>query len=72
MRRQRTAGGRRVQGPCRGRGSETPDGVALRIRLQPLLPLCGADLAVRLASPPQVLERLEPVVYRGWDRQLEL
>ena len=72
MRRQRAAWGRRVEGPCRGRGFKTPEGVALRVPVQPVLPVCGANLAVGLASPPQVVEGLEPVVYRGGDRRLEL
>ena len=62
MRHQREARCQRIEGCCRERGSKTLDGVALRVRLQPLLPVCGADFAVKLASPPQVLEGLEPVV----------
>ena len=52
--------------------SKTLDGVALRVRLQPLLPVRGADLAVGLAPPSQVVEGLEQVVYCGRDRQLKL
>ena len=51
---------------------ETIDGVALRVGLLPLLPVCGADLAVGLASPPQVVEDLVPVVHCRRDRQLDL
>ena len=72
MRRQRAARGLRIKGSCRGRGSKTLNSVALRVRLQPFLPVCGADLAAGLAAPLQVVEGLEPVVYRGWDRQLKL
>ena len=38
VRRQRAARGGRIQGSCCGRGPETPDGVALCVCLQPLLP----------------------------------
>ena len=72
MRRQRAVRGRRIEGSCRGRRSKILDGVVLRVRLQPLLPMCGADFAVELASRPQVVEGPEPVVYRGRDRWLEL
>ena len=56
--RQRAARGRGIEGSCRGRGSETLDGVALRVCLRPLLPVRGADLAVGLAPPSQVVEGL--------------
>ena len=56
MWRQRAARGRRIEGSCRGRWSETLDGVALRVCLQPLLPVRGADLPVGLSPPPQVVE----------------
>ena len=56
--RQRAAQGRCVEGSCRGRGSKTPDGIALRVCLQPLLPVGGADLAVGLASPLEGVEGL--------------
>ena len=72
MRRQRAAQGRCIEGSCRGRRPKTLDGVAMRIHLQPLLPVCDANLTVGLASPPQVVEGLEPVVYCSRDRQLEL
>ena len=71
MRRQRAVRHQRIGASCRGRGSKTRDGVALRVRLQPLLQVRGANLAVRLAPPSQVVEGLEQVVYRGRDRQLE-
>ena len=58
MWRQRAARGRPVKGPCCGRGSETLDGVALRVCLQPLLPVRGADLAVGLSPPSQSVEGL--------------
>ena len=70
--RQRAAWGRCIDGSCRGRGSETLDGVALRVCLRPLLPVRGADLAVGLAPPLHVVEGLLPVVHCGWDRQPEL
>ena len=35
VRRQCAARGRRIQGSCRGRGPETPDGLALHVCLQP-------------------------------------
>ena len=66
--RQRAARGRRIEGSCRGRGPETPDGIALRVRLQPRLPVRGADLAVGFAPPAQVVEGLQPVVHCGRDR----
>ena len=52
------ARGRRIEGSCRGRGPETPDGIALRVCLQPRLPVREADLAVRFAPPLQVVEGL--------------
>ena len=55
---QRAARGRRIEGSCRGRGPETPDGIALRVCLQPCLPVRGADLAVGCAPPLQVVEGL--------------
>ena len=58
MWRQRAAWGRRIKGVCRGRGPETPDGIALRVFLQPHLPVRGADLAVGFAPPSQVVEGL--------------
>ena len=58
MCRQRAAWGRRIEGPCRGHGPETLDGVALRLCLQPVLPVRGADSAVGLAPPSQVVEGL--------------
>ena len=54
--RQRTARGCRIKGSCCGRGPETPDSIALRVCLQPRLPVRGADLAVRLAPPSQVVK----------------
>ena len=63
------ARGCRIEGSCCGRGSETPDGDALRVCPQPRLPVRGADLAVRLAV---VVEGLYPVEHCGRDRQLEL
>ena len=56
--RQRAARGRRIEGSCRGRGSETLDGLTLRVCLQPLLPVRGADLAVGLARPSHSVEGL--------------
>ena len=67
MRFQCAARGRCVEGPCRRRGSEAADGGVLRVRLQPLLRVCWANLMVGLAPPPQVVEGVEPVVHRGWD-----
>ena len=52
--------------------AETPDGIALRVCLQPRLPVRGADLAVGFAPPSQVEEGLRTVVHCGRDRQLEL
>ena len=46
--RQCAARGRRIEGSCRGHGPETPDGIALRVCLQPRLPVRGADSAVGL------------------------
>ena len=56
--RQRAARGRRIQGSGRGRGPETPDGIALRVCLQPRLPVRGADLTVGLAPPSHFVEGL--------------
>ena len=56
--RQRAARGRRIEGLCRVRGPETPDGMALRVCLQPRLPVRGADLADGFAPPSQVVEGL--------------
>ena len=50
--------GRRIEGSCRGRGPETPDGIALHVCLQTRLPVCGAHLAVGFAPPLQVVEGL--------------
>ena len=72
MRRQRAARGQRIEYTSRGRGSKTLDGVALRVRLQPLLPVRGADSAVGVAPLSHVVEGLEPVVNCGRDRQPEL
>ena len=58
MWRQHAARGRRIEGSCRGRGPETPEGIAFRVCLQSRLPVRGADLAVRFAPPLQVLEGL--------------
>ena len=70
--RQRAARGRRIEGSCRGGGPENPDGIALRVCLQPRLPVRGADLAVGFAPPSQVVEGLQPLVHCCRDRQLEL
>ena len=56
--RQSAARGRRIKGSCRGRGPETPDGNALRVCLQPRLPVRGADLAIVFAPQLQVVEDL--------------
>ena len=40
------------------RARETLDGIALRVCLQPRLPVPGADLAVGFAPPSQVVESL--------------
>ena len=53
--RQCAAPGRCIEGSCRGRGSETLDGVALRVCVQPLLPVRGANFAVRLVPSLQVV-----------------
>ena len=60
--RQHAARGRRIEGSCRGRGSETPGGVAVRVYMQPFLPVRGANLAVGLAPPLQVVEGLYTMV----------
>ena len=46
------------QGLAFGLGPETLDGIALRVRLQPRLPVRGTDLAVGFAPPSQVVEGL--------------
>ena len=55
---QRAARGRQIEGSCRGRGPDTPDGIALRVCLQPYLPVRGADLAVEFAPLSQVVKGL--------------
>ena len=55
---QRAARGRRIEGSRRGRGPEASGGIALRVCLQPRLPMRGADLAVGFAPPSQVVESL--------------
>ena len=52
--RQSAARGRHIKGSCRGRGPETPDGIALCVCLQPRLPVRGADSAVRFAPPVRI------------------
>ena len=56
--RQRAARARRIKGSRWGRGPETPDGIALRVCLQPRLPVRGGDLAVGFAPSLQVVEGL--------------